>query len=79
MPDPTPASGVGTNGTLQTSVAAASYADARRTNAFNQLNAVRLGAGAGLLAQSTLQAGAQAFSWERTAEQTLAVYRDVVR
>jgi hypothetical protein len=43
---------VGTNGTLQTSVPAASYADSRRLNAFNQLNAVRLGAGAGLLAQS---------------------------
>ena len=52
-PAPTPAPVVGTNGTLQTSVAAGTYADARRLNAFNQLNAVRLGAGAGLLAQST--------------------------
>ena len=51
-PAPTPAPVVGTNGTLQTSVAPASYADARRLAAFNQLNAVRLGAGAGLLAQS---------------------------
>ena len=49
---PTPA--VGTNGTLQTSVAAANYgADTRRLDAFNQLNTVRQGAGAGLLAQST--------------------------
>ena len=53
-PAPTPAPGVGTNGTLQTSVAPASYpGDNRRLNAFNQLDAVRLGAGAGLLAQST--------------------------
>jgi uncharacterized protein YkwD len=44
---------VGANGTLQTSVATATYADARRLGAFNELNAVRLGAGAGLLAQST--------------------------
>jgi len=50
---PVPAPPVGTNGTLQTSVAAATYVDARRLSAFNQLNAVRLGAGAGLLAQST--------------------------
>ncbi len=49
---PAPAPGVGTNGTLQTSVPAANYPDQRRTNAFNQLNAVRQGAGAGLLAQS---------------------------
>ena len=48
-PSPTP---VASNGTLQTSVPAATYADARRLNAFNQLNAVRQGAGAGLLAQS---------------------------
>jgi hypothetical protein len=34
-------------------VSAAVYADARRRNAFDQLNAARLGAGAGLLAQST--------------------------
>ena len=53
-PPPAPAPAVGTNGTLQTSVAPASYpGDNRRLNAFNQLNAVRLGAGAGLLAQST--------------------------
>jgi uncharacterized protein YkwD len=52
VPAPGPAPAVGTNGTLQTSVAAASYGDARRRDAFNQLNAVRLGAGAGLLAQS---------------------------
>jgi len=53
-PAPAPTPGVGTNGTLQTSVAPASYpGDTRRLNAFNQLNAVRLGAGAGLLAQST--------------------------
>ena len=53
-PAPAPAPGVGTNGTLQTSVAAASYpGDTRRFNAFNQLNTVRQGAGAGLLAQST--------------------------
>ena len=43
---------VGTNGTLQTSVPAASYPDARRLAAFNQLNTARQGAGAGLLAQS---------------------------
>jgi uncharacterized protein YkwD len=49
---PAPVQGVGTNGTLQTSVAAATYADARRADAFNQLNAARQGAGAGLLAQS---------------------------
>ena len=55
VPGPAPAPGpsVGTNGTLQTSVAAATYNDARRLDAFNQLNAVRLGAGAGLLAQSS--------------------------
>jgi len=53
VPAPAPLSGVGTNGTLQTSVPAAIYADARRLDAFNQLNAARLGAGAGLLAQST--------------------------
>ena len=52
-PTPAPAPAVGTNGTLQTSVAAATYTDSRRLDAFNQLNAVRLGAGAGLLAQST--------------------------
>ena len=53
-PAPAPAPDVGTNGTLQASVAPASYpGDNRRLNAFNQLNAVRLGAGAGLLAQST--------------------------
>ncbi len=51
-PAPAPGPAVGTNGTLQTSVAAASYPDARRLNAFNQLNAARGGAGAGLLAQS---------------------------
>jgi len=50
---PAPSLAVGTNGTLQTSVAAASYgSDTRRLGAFNELNAVRLGAGAGLLAQS---------------------------
>ena len=50
-PAPTPVAG---NGTLQTSVPAANYgSDTRRLNAFNQLNAVRQGAGAGLLAQST--------------------------
>ena len=52
VPVPAPAPGVGTNGTLQTSVLPASY-DARRGSAYSQLNAVRLGAGAGLLAQST--------------------------
>ena len=52
QPVPVPGPAVGTNGTLQTGVAAATYADARRVNAFNQLNAARLGAGAGLLAQS---------------------------
>ena len=50
---PTQGPAVGTNGTLQTSVAAASYADSRRLGAFSQLNTVRRGAGAGLLAQST--------------------------
>ncbi len=54
VPVPAPSPVVGTNGTLQTSVAAGSYgSDTRRLNAFDQLNAVRLGAGAGLLAQST--------------------------
>jgi uncharacterized protein YkwD len=55
-PAPAPAAApgvVGANGTLQTSAAPATYADARRLDAFNQLNTVRLGAGAGLLAQST--------------------------
>ena len=52
-PTPAPSPGVGSNGTLQTSVPAAVYADNRHLNGFNQLNAVRLGAGAGLLAQST--------------------------
>lgn len=51
-PVPTPPPPVGTNGTLQTSVAAAIYADQRRVAAFNQFNTVRQGAGAGLLAQS---------------------------
>jgi uncharacterized protein YkwD len=52
-PAPAPSPAVGTNGTLQTSVAAANYgSDTRRLNAFNELNTVRLGAGAGLLAQS---------------------------
>ena len=51
-PPAPPAPDVGTNGTLQTSVAAATYPDSRRRNAFDQLNAVRQGAGAGLLAQS---------------------------
>jgi len=49
---PTSAPPVGTNGTLQASVATPTYPDARRVNAFNQLNAARGGAGAGLLAQS---------------------------
>jgi uncharacterized protein YkwD len=52
-PSPAPSPGVGSNGTLQTSVPAAVYSDSRHLNGFNQLNAVRLGAGAGLLAQST--------------------------
>jgi uncharacterized protein YkwD len=52
VPVPAPAPVVGTNGTLQTSVAAATYTDARRLGAFDQLNAARRGAGAGLLAQS---------------------------
>jgi uncharacterized protein YkwD len=55
-PAPTPAPVVGTNGTLQTSVPAASYSGnlaSRQLGAFNALNAARLGAGAGLLAQST--------------------------
>jgi uncharacterized protein YkwD len=52
-PAPAPSLAVGTNGTLQTSVAAANYgSDTRRLDAVNELNAVRLGAGAGLLAQS---------------------------
>src|SRR5471030_2112943 len=54
-PAPAPGPAVGTNGTLQTSVAAANYgSDTRRLDAFNELNAVRLGAGAGLLAQSAV-------------------------
>ena len=53
-PPPPPAPDVGTNGTLQTSVAPSTYSDARRKDAFAQLNAVRLGAGAGLLAQSAI-------------------------
>ena len=48
-PAPSPLPG----GTLQTSVPAPTYTDARRRDAFNQLNAVRQGAGAGLLAQAT--------------------------
>jgi uncharacterized protein YkwD len=52
VPAPAPGPPVGTNGTLQASVAAANYPDARRVGAFNQLNAARQGAGAGLLAQS---------------------------
>ena len=51
-PPPPPTPGVGVNGTLQTSVANPNYGDQRRKAAFNQLNAARLGAGAGLLAQS---------------------------
>ena len=53
---PAPAPNVvnGSNGTLQASVPAPNYgADKRRLDAFNQLNTVRAGAGAGLLAQST--------------------------
>jgi uncharacterized protein YkwD len=56
-PAPSPAPAVGTNGTLQTRVAAASYSgelSSRRLAAFDALNAVRLAAGAGLLAQSPL-------------------------
>ena len=54
-PVPAPSPVVGTNGTLQTSVTAANYgSDTRRLNAFNELNTVRQGAGAGLLAQSTV-------------------------
>jgi len=52
-PSPAPAPGVGSNGTLQTTVPAAVYADNRHLNAFDQFNAMRLGAGAGLLAQSS--------------------------
>ena len=51
-PVPAPGPAVGTNGTLIAGVNPATYADSRRVNAFNQLNAVRLGAGAGLLAES---------------------------
>ena len=51
VPAPPPPA-VGTNGTLQTSVPPANYADARRRAAFAELNAARLGAGAGLVAQS---------------------------
>jgi hypothetical protein len=46
-----PAAAASGNGTLQTSVPATSY-DARRKSAYDELNAARLGAGAGLLAQS---------------------------
>jgi uncharacterized protein YkwD len=56
-PAPSPVPVAGTNGTLQASVAAASYSGplaSRQLAAFNELNAVRLGAGAGLLAQSTM-------------------------
>ena len=49
---PASAPEVGTNGTLQASVAAATYPDARRRGAFDELNAARQGAGAGLLAQN---------------------------
>lgn len=49
---PVPSSSVGTNGTLQASVAAATYADQRRKDAFATFNTARQGAGAGLLAQS---------------------------
>lgn len=48
---PSPAPSVSTDGTLQSSVPAASY-DARRRAAYDELNAARRGAGAGLLAQS---------------------------
>ena len=49
---PPPIPGVSANGTLLTSVPAATYADARRLAALNQLNTARQGAGAGLVAQS---------------------------
>ena len=52
VPVPAPGPPVAANGTLQTAAPAPTYTDSRRLNAFNQLNAVRLGAGAGLLAQS---------------------------
>ena len=52
-PTPTPAPAPANNGTLVATVPAAVYSDTRRRDAFAQLNAVRLGAGAGLLAQAT--------------------------
>ena len=54
VPAPSPGPAVASNGTLQASVPAATYADTRRQDGFAQLNAARLGAGAGLLAQSAL-------------------------
>jgi len=51
-PTPAPPPGVASNGTLQAVVPAAVYSDSRHLSGFNQLNAVRLGAGAGLLAQA---------------------------
>ena len=52
-PAPTPTPAPASNGTLVATVPAAVYSDARRRDAFAQFNAVRLGAGAGLLAQAT--------------------------
>ena len=52
-PAPTPGPAPASNGTLVATVPAAVYADARHRDAFAQFNAVRLGAGAGLLAQTT--------------------------
>ena len=53
-PVPTPGPPVAANGTLQTTSPAPTYGDQRRRDAFNQLNTVRLGAGAGVLQQSTV-------------------------
>jgi uncharacterized protein YkwD len=52
-PIPAPGPPAASNGTLQMTSPAPTYADQRRHDAFNQLNTVRLGAGAGALLQSS--------------------------
>ena len=52
-PVPAPGPPAAANGTLQASAPSPTYADSRRRDALDQLNAVRLGAGAGVVLQST--------------------------